>query len=1146
MTADDPRPIDIESALGAQIAAADPGCSVWVSANAGTGKTRVLVDRISRLLLAGTHPGRILCLTFTKAAAAEMANRLRQRLGAWTLMADAALRGDLLKLLGQAPDDAQIVRARRLFAEVLDAPGGLKIRTIHAFCESLLGQFPLEAGVAPHFQVIDDRSKAELLAEARAAALIAAFDGRDPDLTEAVRHLAELADENGIAGVVNELSNSQSKLRDLIAFHGSVAALGKAARSVLGLAPGDTAESVLAEAADDRAFNAAALLRACRALDKGTAADQGKAATIRAWIADPTARVEGLKDAYAGLFLTKAGEPRAEKTLTTKGAREADPEVLPIMLAEQERIVALTERLKALATARATEALLIFAGALLGTYDRLKNQRALLDYDDLVLKVRGLLRAGGGASWVHYKLDGGLDHILVDEAQDTSPEQWDVVAGLASEFFAGAGARATARTVFAVGDEKQSIYSFQGADPAAFERMRQAFAERAEAAGQPWKTVEMPLSFRSTWTLLHAVDAVFAGSAAADGVTFHGRPIRHLSNRAGQAGLVEIWPTVKPEPRPEADPWDAPLDQLPAASPQVRLAERIAERIDGWLKAGEVLESEGRPMTPGDIMILVRRRERFAEAMIRCLKERGIPVAGSDRMVLTEQLAVMDMIALGRFLLLPEDDLTLAEVLKGPLFGLDDDDLFALAWEREASLWEALKRRAGERPSWRAARDELVRLLDRADFTPPFEFFSDVLGPGGGRPKILGRLGVDAGDPLDEFLALAQTYERDHVPSLEGFLHWLAAGRTEIKRDLEHGRGEVRVMTVHGAKGLQANVVFLPDTCTVPEPRLDARVLWHDAGPPAALWPAFRANEESTCGALRETARRRQTQEYRRLLYVAMTRARDRLYVCGWENGRGRGEDCWYDRIVAALKATAETANVGFDEPGWRVRDAQVAPPDGRDDVAAESVDAGEAPAWLLRPPPPEADPPRPLTPSRPDGDEPPVVSPLVGDDGLRFRRGRLIHALLQTLPQVPATARAAAAAAFLARPVHGLGEAEQSAIAAETLAVLDHPEFADIFGPAGRAEVPLVGTVGGRTISAQVDRLVVTPEAVLVVDFKTNRPPPEDPAAVPPVYLRQMAAYRQALRLVYPDRPVRCALLWTDGPRLMPLPDALMDQHAP
>lgn len=1138
-------PADTRAALGAQVAAADPTRSVWVSANAGTGKTRVLIDRITRLLLTGTPPGKILCLTFTKAAAAEMANRLSERLGAWTRMAEADLRATLLDLLGRVPEDGQVVRARRLFAEVLDTPGGLKIRTIHSFCESLLGQFPLEAAVAPHFQVIDERTSAELLREARTATLLGAFNG-DTELADALQLLAELTDEAGIDDVIRELANNRRRLRDALRVHGSLAALDAAVLAVLGLAPGDTTESILADAAGDDAFDTTALLRACQALDHGTAGDREKAAIIRAWIDDAARRAGGLTGAYAAVFLTKTGEPRAESKLTTKGAREADAEALPILLAEQQRMVDLGDRLKAAATARATQALLRFAETLLGTYERLKDQRALLDYDDLVLKVRGLLRGGGHVSWVHYKLDGGIDHILVDEAQDTSPEQWDVIAGLAAEFFVGDGARATVRTVFAVGDEKQSIYSFQGADPAAFEGMHQYFAERARQTGQAWRAVEMPLSFRTVWTILRAVDAVFAGPAAADGVTFHGRPIRHLSHRNGQAGLIEIWPTVKPEPVPESDPWDAPLDAMAARSPQVRLAERIAERIDGWLKTGEVLEPEGRPMRPGDIMILVRRRERFAEEMIRCLKERGIPVAGSDRMVLTEQLAVMDLMALGRFLLLPEDDLTLATVLKGPLFGLDDDDLFALAWQRNGSLWATLRRRAGERSAWRAAGDGLMQWLDRADFVPPFEFFSDVLGPGGGRRKILGRLGVDAGDPLDEFLSLTQLYERDHVPSLQGFLHWLTAGETQIKRDLEHGRGEVRVMTVHGAKGLQGNVVFLPDTCTAPDPRLDARILWHEGNPAAVLWPAFRANENAACRALRESVRRQHIEEYRRLLYVAMTRARDRLYVCGWENSRGRGEGCWYDRILDAVKEEAETVDLGFEEPGWRIHEAQTADPDGRAEAEAGGPEGGALPDWARRPPPAESVPPRPLTPSHPDGEEPPVLSPFGRDDGLRFRRGRLIHALLQTLPQLPPESRPGAAAAFLARPVHGLDTATQDTIATETLAVLDDPGFAAIFGPASRAEVPLVGRLGDRTISAQVDRLVVMPDAVLVVDFKTNRPPPADEGGVPTLYLRQMAAYRAALRRIYPDRTVRCALLWTDGPHLMPLGDTTLDAHAP
>ena len=1130
-------------ALEAQTQAADPKRSVWVSANAGTGKTRVLVDRISRLLLLGVAPSRILCLTFTKAAAAEMSNRLSDRLGIWATLPEDDLTRELARLLGEPPDDATRTRGRKLFARVLDVPGGLKIRTIHAFCESLLGRFPLEAGIAPHFSVIDERSEAELLSEARDRIFRQAFEQRSEDLSDALDRVSGLVDENGFAEVIRELASQRSRLRTMLRRHGSVRDIVAAARTQLSLGPNATAESVLARACADGAFDALGLYRASRALDKGTPRDQARAATIRAWLTDADRRRERFLEPYGRVFLTAAGAPVAEKTLITKRARDADPGAYDALRAEQTRILAVQERLKAVAVAEATAALLTIGAALLDAYERLKASRALLDYDDLILAARALLRGGGRVAWVHYKLDGGIDHILVDEAQDTSPAQWDVIAALAEEFFTGESAREAGRTVFAVGDEKQSIYSFQGADPAAFERMRAHFAARAADAGLGWRSVEMPLSFRATPVLLGAVDRVFASEPARIGLTFDHSPPRHLSARLGHAGRIEIWPTIRPEEALETDPWDTPLDQLPAKSAPSRLADRIARQIRYWLDTDEILESEGRLIRPGDIMILVRKRHPLGEEMVRCLKERGIPVAGSDRMVLTEHLAVMDLLALGRFVLLPEDDLSFAEVLKGPFFGWDDDALFTLARPREGTLWQALRDRAGIDPGAGEACRRLAALLDRADFMPPFEFYGTLLGPERGREALLARLGPDAADPIDEFLALALDYEREHVPSLQGFLQWIEAGATEVKRDLEHGDGEVRVLTVHGAKGLQANIVFLPDSCSVPDTRLGARVLWTEDAP---LWPGLRANEETTCEQLRDDVRVRQGHEYRRLLYVAMTRARDRLYVCGWETARGRDAGCWYDLVADALKPEAEEVSLEFGETGWLWRTEQQIAPKPAPAAPPGTADLDALPAWARAPAPPEPDPPQPLAPSQPDEDDPPILSPLGPDDGVRFRRGRLIHRLLQALPELPPVRRAAAARTFLTRPAQGLDEATRNTIASEVLRILDDPHLAALFGPGSRAEAPIVGQVGGHVVSGQVDRLLIGEDAITVIDFKTNRPPPLDEAEVPRPYLRQMAAYRALLRLIWPDRAVRCVLLWTDGPLLMPLSDELLDRHAP
>ena len=787
-------------------------------------------------------------------------------------------------------------------------------------------------------------------------------------------------------------------------------------------------------------------------------------------------------------------------------------------------------------------------------YAALKERRALMDYDDLILKTRALLQSSAGAvQWVHYKLDGGIAHVLVDEAQDTAPAQWDILKSLAGEFFAGEGAwdadERGPRTVFAVGDEKQSIYSFQGAEPARFEETRAHFHRLADDAGMKTRldqSLEMVVSFRSAWPVLAAVDRTFDDPDLRASVTSVDRPILHRADREGDAGLVELWPTVPPEAEDEPDAWDAPVDKPGPRAPVVQVAERIAETVRRWIDGGEVLPSRGRAVTAGDILILVRKRGRFMEEMVRQLKQRNIPVAGADRMVLTGQMAVMDLVALGRFALLPDDDLTLATVLKGPLFAFtDDDDLTPLCPGRRGTLWAELRRRADEQPRWRDAVERLAGLLAQADATPPFEFYARLLGAGGGRRAFLRHLGQDALDPIEEFLALALQFEREHPPSLEGFLHWIGAGETVVKRDLEQASNRVRVMTVHGAKGLEAPIVFLPDTCQRGGRGKSIALLWdpEDSRDAAVYWPGRKADDCPLTADLRAAAEAALEAEERRLLYVAMTRARDRLYVTGWEGKNGRDAGCWYDLIRAGLERAGA---LPVDLPagaGLRLETPQTAPvtPAGEKAEAA----APPPPGWLSRPPVAEPEPPRPLAPSRPE-DGPGVASPLGDDGGARFQRGLVIHRLLQGLPDLAPAQREGAARRFLARPGLGLEPPEAEGIVAETLRLLDDPEFAGLFGPGSRAEVPLVALVGGRPMTARIDRLLVAPDRVVIADFKTNRPPPADVSGIAPAYLRQMAAYRAALAPLYPDRPVSAVLVWTSVPNLMPLPENLLDRHAP
>jgi ATP-dependent helicase/nuclease subunit A len=1151
----------------AQRPAADPAASVWVSASAGTGKTKVLTDRVLRLLLQGTAPQRILCLTFTKAAAAEMSNRIAERLGQWAVRDDAELSKSLTELTGHRPDGEQMTAARRLFARVLDAPGGLAIQTIHGFCQSLLRRFPIEAGVAPHFAVMDERSAAEMLAEAQARVLQAARAEDDPALAAALAAVTRHVNEDDFAGLMRELTAERGRLEQAIQASGGLDGLIAATHRLLGVAPGTRDEDIRAAAAAETAFDGAALRRAAAALAQGSKTDVERGAAIARWLAAPDERA-ALFDGYVLAFLTADGAPR--KTLITKPTQKFDAGADDALKAEAVRLSAVEARRRAALVAAATAALLTLGYALLAAYRREKQKGVLLDYDDLILAARDLLHRPGIAPWVLYKLDGGIDHILIDEAQDTNPEQWQVVEALAAEFFAGTGARGPdeQRTVFAVGDAKQSIFSFQRADPAAFERMRRHFAQRVPAAGAVWREVPLDVSFRSANAVLAAVDAVFARSPARDGVAAGDLAIRHEAFRTGQAGLVELWPPAVPRARDMVPAWQPPVAASAAQAPAARLARLIALKIQGWIAGRDMLESKGRPIRAGDVMILVRRRGSFMGEVVRALKGLGVPVAGVDRMVLTDQLAVMDLTALGQFLLLPDDDLTLATVLKGPLIGLSEERLFELAHGRIGTLWSALRDRAHENPEFARAEEYLSLLLARADYAPPYELYARVLGAGRGRQRILARLGPEAADPLDEFLNAALLYQRAHAPSLQGFLHWLGAAAEEVKRDLEQGqRDEVRVMTVHGAKGLQAPIVILPDT--MQKPHKLPRLLWPaaEAGePPILLWPPLTVHDDPVARAARQAERDKRDREYRRLLYVAMTRAEDRLYVCGWETYNATPIDCWYRLIAAGLDGLAAPADFDFSAafPGaganaWAGSGLRLArPQEARAEperlIPAAASSDGAVPDWLFVPPLPEPDPPKPLAPSRPAGDEPAVRPPFAedgaedgaGDSGRRFRRGLILHRLLQALPDLPANQRAEAGRRFLARPVHGLDESARAALLAEALAVLDDPAAAALFGPDSRAEVPVVGRLGRIVVAGQIDRIAITADRVLLVDYKTARTAPaagEDP---PAMYLRQMALYRALLSRIYTSKSIDCYILWTAAPSLVRLEAGLLDRHLP
>ena len=1185
----EPAPGAMDDATRAQVGAADPARSAWVSANAGSGKTRVLTDRVARLLLADAPPEKILCLTYTKAAAAEMQTRLFALLGRWAMMDDDALLAEL-QSRSETPlalEDGALDRARRLFASALETPGGLKIQTIHAFCDALLRRFPLEAGVSPRFDVLDDRQRAAMLtalrdrmAEDAARGVDLAFDGA--------------ADRVG-EGKMAELTDQILDRRDLFGADDAALAAG------FGLDPFASVDQLLDEAAamlDDGAMAelAAGFARAGkRAKDK----IPGIARTLDALAACRGA--EAVEIARATL-LKASGDPYAPDWLLGKTLAAQDEALCDLYFEVASGVSAAVDARQTVdGFAKACD-LNRFARSLIAAYEAEKASLSALDFSDLVGRAGALLTTADMAAWVLFKLDGGVDHILIDEAQDTAPAQWAVIRALAEEFFAGEGARAAGRTLFVVGDEKQSIYSFQGADPAEFGKMRGRFAARLAAGPVPLHIGELAHSFRSAPAILTLTDQVFAPDA--EGLTAAGAPPRHVAHRKTAPGLVEMWPFFgKLDAAPEPD-WQTPVDAPAPTAPKTRLARAVAEHVAAMLHEGAPIPTRGggwRAMRPRDVLILVQSRKGLAPGIIRGLKSRGIDVSGADRLILTQDLAVRDLLALLRVALDPGDDLSLAALLRSPLGQLSETGLYELAHGRGGRLRDVLADRPHVAPRAHALVEDAIRA---ADFQRPHELLSRALVEHGGRAALLARLGPEAEDPIDELLSQALAYERAETPTLAGFLSWIDAADTlAIKREQGGGADEVRVMTVHGAKGLEAPFVVLPDTGPRGAGTKGRDVLTLD-GPdgPLAGWSVPKKDgRPSVIAAAVEALELRETHERRRLLYVALTRAEDRLLIAG-AGDEGKVEGSWYGMIRAGLVAlgatSAEAPPALRDEPAgealrhgplWpaapRLADpgpelaavlgpeaardpaAEAAPAAGPEAAAETALEAARNPdparraADLRRPAPPPAAARR-LSPSGlgagggAGGAQEHDAAQWASEGGiegtgegeghaqaLALARGDLVHLLVERLADLPDRARPAAAAALIARHGGAVPAPLQSACAAEACAALALPQMAPFLGGASLAEAGLsvdLPALGGR-LSGRIDRIALLDDRIAVIDYKTGRfPSLGDPA--PEGYVRQLAAYRAALAALHPGVRVEAHLLWTGAPRLDRLPDGALD----
>lgn len=1166
-------PVKIEPPLETKMAqskATAPDSSVWVSANAGSGKTYVLARRVIRLMLEGTEPSKILCLTFTKAAAAEMSNRVFELLGNWTALEDEALGAQINEITQQTPTRKQLERARKLFTMALDTPGGLKIQTIHAFCGALLHQFPLEANIPANFRQIEEAEQKGLLADAQSNIVLASIGkgslglNSTKRLANAFEIVRNYASESSIETALSEIISKRNELSNWLSddIDENMTSLW----SQFGLTRSDELESFCEK------FNTESLFSDPDLKEIQIAGYQFNENQNPYKISQKIEELFGqtsLSDRFnsrLNLFLTKDFKPSKQfgsKRFTDDlGIREK-------FVAEQELLLKQFDKIKTFECLKASESIFIIAKSILTEYETLKRRRGLLDFNDLIQKSVLLLTRTNIHAWIQYKLDRGIDHVLVDEAQDTSRLQWQIINAITEEFFAGNGVSEKERTIFIVGDEKQSIYSFQGADPAEFDDQRQALEKKSAGIDKKLEPVTLNLSFRSTREILSAVDQVFSIAENQSGFNLWDTSTSHTTIRNGR-GEVILWPLVEKPEKQKKEHWLTSLDERGQEAETI-LANRIALEIKGWIESEEKLPSRDRPIREGDILILLRKRGRFANAMNRALKQQGLATAGADRLKLTEHIISEDLTAIGSFATMQIDDLSLASILKCPLFEFTEDELFDLCYDRETnSLYEHLKNCHFEnevlQAKLEAAQNILKSILKSAERVPVFEFYSAIFVKYDLRKKYLSRLGSEAEDIIDGFLQAAIEHDSNLGTGLADFIEWLEESEPELKREIDMKSNEVRVITAHSSKGLEAPIVFLVDpgskivdTKQLPKiASLSAQsekksYIWQPTKDKNILASQpFYENEIDAAGG-----------EYKRLLYVGMTRAEDRLIICGYHNPNDK-HDHWYKMVETGLKAepidsrdqgrleTVERRDGQFSRY-WKLENENKKEVKEKPRTEATSV-VGEVPSWLFKKVENEAPLARPLTPSgvlnlldiesekstntfAPDKD---------GASALEY--GNTVHALLQAVPMVGKEKYETVIEKYFENFGETLNSEQRQKAKLEILNLMAHPDSTMLFGENSKSEVSLNGRVKlgkkEHIIHGQIDRLVEEDEQIILADFKTNFSPPKQVVDIPSAYLAQLGLYRLLLREVYPNRLIKTYLVWTSSTDIMQVPDDLMDQQ--
>jgi ATP-dependent helicase/nuclease subunit A len=1057
-----------------QSQASDPAYSVFVSASAGTGKTKILCDRFIRLLLSGCLPENILCLTFTNAAATEMRERIKLQLKMWAQQTELSrIKQDLLDLTGEEADADTIKNVSGLYSKFKASMDNIKINTIHAFCLAILKQFSFLDREFTVTDIIDEAKKAELLE----ATCYEVFDHPNDATSDAIDVLTEFYDFKKIIELIEELVISNKiKFENYITKFTDVAEL-KASIYELHQADINNKATRLTEAF---------LLQSKPRIESVCIKLQqiNESLGVRLLYALSTKDIDLFRDA----LLNEEGVLKSR--ILKKEIKEKFPEIFSVLENEATKLIEFLATYRKQICAEYNFALSVLAKYVYQQYENHKATIGLIEYDDLLKDSIKLLKNSQYSNWVMYNLDYKIDHILVDESQDLSPLQWELIQIIADEFFVGDGIKEYTRTIFIVGDYKQSIYSFQGAEPLIFNKIKHYFAKRVTESGNKWREIEMNTSFRTTAYVLQLVDNIFNQQVFNQAVIPSAGKIEHKPWREGN-GFAENWElSEKDNSGVKVKGWQLPKLEPKMNEPKYKVADLIASNIAQWVNSGRILCGRDRAVVPSDIMILVRKRSEFTKLLSAQLKKHSIPIIDQDYYTLSDEIIFQDLVALGNFLLFPYDDLNLACLLKSPIIGLTEDELFMLAHNRTGRLLDELKKLP-------EVHKYLTELPPRLNHQTLYQFYHGVLEIDKKSSHFIERFGAKALEVIDNFYSLVNKYQQSNLSSLYGFVRWLQRPEVKVQSHTFSGDSAVRILTVHGAKGLQAPIVILADAASS-EQTPHEQIFWYDKRNSsqninADYWMFFstyKDYEDDFTKEVKELNMQKIYDESLRLLYVALTRAEDELYVAGWKNNKAAKS--WYNIVKDNLP--------DLERPADKV----VA-----DYKRRKQIEERELPEFLKS--------------DYQSGTNHRLQAVTQGDkeQTKEMLEGQIIHELLQRLPRLSIKQQQSYLLMIKQKYQKNFSLEEIDGLVQEVKKNIE--EFAFIFTKEALPEVPIMGKINGKNISARVDCLIVGADEVKIIDFKSDK----NIAQNKDKYYLQLNTYKELVGKIYPDKVISCYLLW-------------------